>query len=363
VVRVPPRWLIPGLFALAGLAALGFGVLQEYLARKNMVGSKWSGISALLLVLCSGLLLAESGSVPIPLAQVENRETLNPVYTWLAGQPEDFALVELPLHSAPAPECPEVKRLYASTLGWWPLINGYSGYTPPRQPSLAQALATFPSPQAITALQALAHETNSLDSVRRRLYLLVHPGEAPLDRSHWEEHDRWQAERNPALLPLGQFEGDYLYQVLPTNDPRFATSPIATFRLGDSEISLLAATPRLASPPGGEEGGPLPPALRLYWQAAAPLPDDYTVFVHLRAADGFVRSQADSPPVSGRYPTSQWEPGEIIQDIHLLPAGEDFSQVDHLAIGLYDPATGERLPAFGMEGERLGDDAVVVRIR
>lgn len=357
VVRVPPRWIIPALFGLAGVGALGFGVLQEYLARKSMAGLTRRGVNGLLFVLCSGLLLAESGSVPIPLAPVENRETLNPVYTWLAGQPKNFALVELPLHSAPAPEFPEVKRLYASTLGWWPLVNGYSGYTPPRQPLLAQALAAFPGPQAITTLQTLEQEINLPGSIQRRLYLLVHPGEAPLDRSQWEDHARWQAERNPALLPLAQWEGDYLYQVLPARH-RVTTSPLATFRLGEAEISLLDAMPRLAAP--GAEAAALPPALLLYWQTATPLPGDYTVFVHLRATDGFVRSQADGPPVSGRYPTSQWQPGEIVQDIHLLPAGEAFSQVDHLAIGLYDPATGERLPVFGVEAERLGDDTVVI---
>jgi hypothetical protein len=100
--------------------------------------------------------------------------------------------------------------------------------------------------------------------------------------------------------------------------------------------------------------------LFLYWQANTPLANDYTVFVHLRAADGFVRSQADSPPVSGHYPTPQWQPGEIIQDIHPLPPGEDFGQVDHLAIGLYEPSAGERLPVFGPEGTPLEDSTVVI---
>jgi hypothetical protein len=353
---VPPRWLIPGLLALAGLAAMGFGVIQGWLV-ENRIGlapERKRQLNILLLTLVAALLLAESWSAPLPLAPVDNRASLNPAYAWLESQEKDFALVELPLHSAPAPEFPEVKRLYASTLGWWPLVNGYSGYTPPRQPPLAQSLTAFPGPPALAALQALTQESGW---TKTRLLALVHPGEAPFQRSQWEEQDRWQAERHPALLPLGQFEGDYLYRVMPPAERRFPEAPLAIFRQGEQEIRLLAAVPML------EERVGLPPALFLYWQTATPPGADYTVFVHLRAADGFVRSQADGPPVSGHYPTSQWQPGEVIQDIHPLPPGEDFGQIDHLVVGLYEPATGERLPAFSPEGIALKDEAVVVPLR
>ena len=82
----------------------------------------------------------------------------------------------------------------------------------------------------------------------------------------------------------------------------------------------------------------------------------------LLAADAEASEQADSPPVSGHYPTTSWQPGQIIQDVHPLPA-TDLSQIDHLAIGLYDPVTGERMPAFGPNGERLVDDAFVVPLK
>lgn len=334
VVRVPPRWIIPALFALAGLSAFGYPRL------------KTRTLQPAALLLCAALITAEAWSAPLPLARVENRHTLNPAYYRLAGEDANFALVELPLHSAPAPEFPEVKRLYASTLGWWPLVNGYSGYTPPRQPELAAALATFPNSPAITALHRLASSGN------RPVLVLVHPGEAPLSRSEWETATRWQAERNPALLPLGQFEGDYLYRLVLPNPARFAQPPRATFGPG-KEIGLLAAG-------RGEPDFSLQaPALILYWQANAPLATGYTVFIHLRAADGFVHSQADGPPVSGHYPTTRWQAGEVIQDVHPLPA-EDWSRIDHLAIGLYNPATGRRLPAFGPDGSRLADDALII---
>ena len=207
----------------------------------------------------------------------------------------------------------------------------------------------------------------------RPLLLLVHPGEAPLDRPDWETMDRWQAERNPALFPLGQFDGDYLYQVR-SLDPRLASAPpLATF--GDAQSIRLMALKLVSSPASPSQPGDredqvqiqhVDPAdqasLILYWQSAESLPVDYTVFIHGRAPDGFIHGQADSPPVSGHYPTSAWPPGQIIQDIHPLPA-PDFSRIDHLAVGLYDPVTDARLPAFDPTGERLADDAFIVPLK
>jgi hypothetical protein len=419
IVRVPPRWIIPALFALAALAAFGYAIINEQCDKRTALVVTMNNESdmptatptpspppitpyalrsvlrftfyvlrtpstpkSILLITCAALLLLETLSIPLPLALVENRNTLNPAYFWLANiaRSTDFALVELPLHSAPAPEYPEVKRLYASTLGWWQLVNGYSGYTPPRQPLLARALATFPDETALNTLQILATQlpiTNAfpgtpqlpMRSLERpnyqlpiSLYLLIHPGEAPLDRSQWETTDRWRAERNPALRPLGQFEGDYLYQLLPADPDRFANPPLALFGPDTERKAIHLLTTQL---PITNYQLPITnyqsPSLTLFWQTTTPLSTNYTVFIHLRAADGFVRSQADGPPVSNHYPTDAWQPGEIIQDIHPLPL-DDFNQVDHLAVGLYNPATGERLPAFDATGRRLTDDALIIPI-
>jgi len=84
--------------------------------------------------------------------------------------------------------------------------------------------------------------------------------------------------------------------------------------------------------------------LTLYWRSESPLPVDYTTFVHLRNEAGETVAQQDQPPLNGVYPTSLWDPGEIIADeIRLtlpaaLPPGE-YS----LVVGLYDLNTGLRL--------------------
>jgi len=90
------------------------------------------------------------------------------------------------------------------------------------------------------------------------------------------------------------------------------------------------------------EPGTLNSKLTLYWQVNAPLPANYTVFVHLVDAQGNVAAQADSPPAAGAYPTGLWDAGEIIVDPHPLPNLEPGRY--RVLVGLYRPDTGERLP-------------------
>jgi hypothetical protein len=349
IVRVPPRWIIPATLALAALA--GYGVQSIKAVRLRRV----------VLVLASLLLLVESFAAPLPLAAVGSQAGLPPVYQSLAlaEQGSQWAVVELPMHVAPAPEYPETKRMVASTLGWWGLVNGYSGFTPERQVALGEKLAGFPDSQALAALRDLARS-----GVR---YLVVHPDEAPLDRERWETTDRWQAERQTTLVPSGEIGPDDLYAINPygdslISDPSLiadpywsANEPVAAnirFVLpgSGSEIRLLAyLRPAAAS---GEPSSET--RLTLYWQTSAPLDSDYTVFVHSLSADGQMLGQADGPPVANHYPTTAWQPGEIVQDSRLVPGGQRY------LIGLYDSSTGERLPAFAADGTHLIDDAVII---
>ncbi|MFN8498217.1 MAG: hypothetical protein U0641_10210, partial [Anaerolineae bacterium] len=84
--------------------------------------------------------------------------------------------------------------------------------------------------------------------------------------------------------------------------------------------------------------------LTLYWRADGPLPADYTVFVHVGDGEPLV-AQADAPPLAGRAPTSTWRAGQTIADPHALRIRPDAAPgVYPLRVGLYDPATGARLP-------------------
>jgi hypothetical protein len=86
-------------------------------------------------------------------------------------------------------------------------------------------------------------------------------------------------------------------------------------------------------------------SLTLYWQAVAEMDVSHTVFVQLLNQVGEVVSQIDSPPQAGAAPTSTWLPGEVLADPYILSLPAKLPPGDYrLITGLYDPATGERLP-------------------
>ena len=95
----------------------------------------------------------------------------------------------------------------------------------------------------------------------------------------------------------------------------------------------------------------LPLTITLYWRAQGHPEEDYTIFIHLLDDAGQLLTQSDAPPRHGRYPTSAWQPGDIIPDEHVLeiPALSPGQQV-HLRTGMYHPDTLERIPAHGPDG-------------
>jgi 4-amino-4-deoxy-L-arabinose transferase-like glycosyltransferase len=104
--------------------------------------------------------------------------------------------------------------------------------------------------------------------------------------------------------------------------------------------------------------------LVLYWQALEPMAVDYTVFTHLLgennpASGGPLWAGHDGQPDAGRYPTSAWQPGEIVLDVHPLAIPPDTPPGEYsLQAGLYLLASMERVPAWQAAGERLPEDAV-----
>jgi 4-amino-4-deoxy-L-arabinose transferase-like glycosyltransferase len=120
--------------------------------------------------------------------------------------------------------------------------------------------------------------------------------------------------------------------------------------LGDGLTLLGFDLPTSSIQPGE------PLAATLYWQARAPVDRSYKVFLHLIDDTGKLWTQWDSPPVLGGYPTSEWMPGEVVADRIRLPVGADTPPGTYrLFTGMYDEATGERLPLV-WQGQRLAGD-------
>jgi hypothetical protein len=89
--------------------------------------------------------------------------------------------------------------------------------------------------------------------------------------------------------------------------------------------------------------------LTLYWRCEARLAADYTTFVHvLDRQTGKVVAQLDRPPANGAYPSSLWEPGEVIRDTLQVPISPQLPPGEYdVVVGLYELATGQRLPVEG----------------
>ncbi|MBU1747206.1 MAG: glycosyltransferase family 39 protein, partial [Chloroflexi bacterium] len=120
-------------------------------------------------------------------------------------------------------------------------------------------------------------------------------------------------------------------------------------RLGDA-VELLGYAQRSV-----DQSGSQILQIALYWRCLAPVEKDYTVFNHLLDGDGAWVASQDDPPANGFYPTSWWQPGDVIVDQHTLVVPADTPPGAYqLAVGLYDPATMQRLPVTG------GGDAVVL---
>jgi hypothetical protein len=98
--------------------------------------------------------------------------------------------------------------------------------------------------------------------------------------------------------------------------------------------------------------------VQLWWKSFKPLTEDYTVFVHAYAADGTLLATGDGPPLREHFPTSLWEPGDLIFDEHglALPAGTTPAAI---AVGLYHPITGDRLPASPVNA-RVENNAALI---
>jgi hypothetical protein len=101
--------------------------------------------------------------------------------------------------------------------------------------------------------------------------------------------------------------------------------------------------------------------LTVYWQSQRPMEVDYTVFTHLLDAEGRIRGQQDRMPVGGTRPTTTWLPGEIIADPYTIPLAPDAPPGRYrLEVGMYNLATGARLPVLGPDGVHVPQDRILL---
>ncbi|MFN2276594.1 MAG: hypothetical protein ACK2UR_03180 [Candidatus Promineifilaceae bacterium] len=94
----------------------------------------------------------------------------------------------------------------------------------------------------------------------------------------------------------------------------------------------------------------------LYWQADEPVDRSYKVFVHLQDAQSSeIRVQSDAVPRGWSYPTTRWQPGEIVRDVVDLPLDNVPQGSYQINVGLYEEQSGERLPLASAESSGQQD--------
>jgi hypothetical protein len=144
MIRVPAR---AGVFMALGLALLAARALGRLRLRPPAAA------------LVSVLALAETVIAPIPsprwIQAIDSREAVPPVYRWLAAQPGDFAIAELPMvdHGLAFVRPAHHDSIYMvrSTHHWKRLLNGYAGLEPPQYVQLQEKAKRFPSDEALDA--------------------------------------------------------------------------------------------------------------------------------------------------------------------------------------------------------------------
>jgi hypothetical protein len=158
---------------------------------------------------------------------------------------------------------------------------------------------------------------------------------------------QWQTAATPSGLPLSGPLGLATVKIPPV-EPVVERPAVARYtEFGDS-LALL-----------GYDVAQVGAAvhLKLYWQALAPMAEDYTVFVHLLDAGDNLLDQRDGQPDGGAYPTSIWDRGEVVVEELFLPLPPVSWQ---LAIGVYRLETLARLPARDGAGRQLPGDRLLL---
>lgn len=92
----------------------------------------------------------------------------------------------------------------------------------------------------------------------------------------------------------------------------------------------------------------------LSWEAARPLGQSLTVFVHLLDPNGRLVAQHDGLPQDGYAPAQTWTPGEAVVDRHSLLLPDNLHPGDYtLEVGLYDSNSGQPIPPDASPGKSI----------
>jgi len=174
-------------------------------------------------------------------------------------------------------------------------------------------------------------------------HTFLFPADAPDGPYHFELglYRAGSQERLPVIADSTHSPDDKiifgkLYVGQPPGQPQIQLENIQF----EDNLALQGVDIKTTSLPPGQ-----PLAYQLHWQALDFIAKDYVVFNHLLDSQGHIQAQQDNQPLQGRYPTSWWNPGEIVVDPYTLTLPPDLPAGTYtLRVGLYEAQTGQRLP-------------------
>lgn len=124
--------------------------------------------------------------------------------------------------------------------------------------------------------------------------------------------------------------------------------PLASKAEFGGQLALLGSNlaPKEQTAPGSTV------AVTLVWQAIQQPEKDYTGFVQLLNPQGRLVAQQDHPLTNNFLPATRWQPGLTVADTYQLVLPVDLSPGSYsVIVGLYDAATGIRLPLRSAGGD------------
>jgi hypothetical protein len=168
----------------------------------------------------------------------------------------------------------------------------------------------------------------------------------------------WQAVVNSQMELVWSKDNALIYQtrpnrmMLPTRPANFVHANL------DQVIELVGYSLDQQAQKPAPEAAVSEMNLTLFWQPLADIGVDYTTFLHLRNSQGQTVAQQDRQPLNGSYPTSHWQPDELVIDPVSLPIPDDLPAGTYtLVAGLYRLDTLARLPVIN---DTSGENAVAL---
>jgi hypothetical protein len=168
--------------------------------------------------------------------------------------------------------------------------------------------------------------------------------------------DKRSRDRLTRLYPqlkskvLWALEGTKMVNQLSIQAGTTAQIPTSTLGLVGDTMQLRDYQLLEAPAPGGKLRS------QLIWEAVAPAADNWTEALHLLDAAGQVVAQDDRQPCDNSYPTTSWQPGELIVEDRSIDLPPDLPPGNYtLSVVWYRASDNTRLLVHSPAGQSVGD--------